>query len=232
MQKSIVLCSGGLNSAVLVALAKEAGPIALLHVRYPHQAAARETAMFEKLAAHFDVADRLVVDLPHFGEIGGNARVEDRIDLEDAIAIKCAPSTCFVAGLMPTLIGVAFTWAERLESAQIWVGVSENLGRPGPMTSAAYPDYSREFLTTFEQALALASARPPIRIETPLIDLDRADIIRLGRQFEVPFKWTWSCLASGETPCQRCLGCATRVRGFIAAGQPDPVLLPAAAKGT
>ncbi len=90
-----------------------------------------------------------------------------------------------------------------------------------------YPDNRREFFTNYQYMLE--SALPPrtkLQILTPLIDLSRTEIIRLGERYKVPFELTWSCYQGAEKPCGRCYGCANRTAGFIEAGLPDPLILP------
>ncbi|MCK6457510.1 MAG: 7-cyano-7-deazaguanine synthase [Phycisphaerae bacterium] len=229
MEKSIVLCSGGLNSAVVLALAKQSGGVAAVHAALPTRAAVREAEAFEKLASHFGVRERLVLEMPWFGKVGGNARVDRRIEMEDALAITRTPSRCHVPGLIGSLLHAAFAAAQTLRIQRIWLGVSENLGPPAPPTSELYPDYSREYIAMVQDALQLASGDGNIRVETPLVDLSRGDVIRLGARLEVPFKLTWSCVAAADAPCQRCPACATRGRGFIDAAMPDPLYGPATA---
>lgn len=224
MQKAVVLCSGGLNSAVLLALVKQSTTPALLHAKFAHRAAQRDATQFTRLAAHFGISDRTIIELPHVATLGGSARVDNAIEFEDAVIISKTPSPCWIPGLMGALVHAGFAHARAIGARQVWLGISENLGPPCPPTGALYPDYSREYLQLLENALSVLSPNGPITIETPLIDLRRGDIIQLARKLEVPLKQTWSCQSSNETPCQRCVGCATRARGFIDAATPDPLL--------
>ncbi len=223
--KAVVLCSGGLNSAVVTALASVDHVPVLLHVRLGHRASDREHKMFEALADHFDVADRLVVDMPQFGGIGGIARFSRKGLIEDAMAIGDGPSNCHIPGLVGSLLSAAYAWAWSIGAGRVCIGVSEDLGPPAPRTSRLYPDYSREYLQLCSYQYAVASRGRTIELETPVIDLNRAEIIRLGRRFSIPFGLTWSCVVGGEEPCGRCVGCATRNRGFLDAMVPDPLMM-------
>jgi 7-cyano-7-deazaguanine synthase len=227
-EKAIVLVSGGLNSAVAAAMARQDHPaLAMLHVRLGHRAQEKETALFEKLAAHYEVREQLVLDMPHFAEIGGNARVSRKMQLQDALAINGGPSHCYVRGMVGSLIMAAFAWAGRIDAKRIYIGVAENLGPPAPPTATLYPDFSRESVQLFNHLCATASPEQPVAVSAPLMDLGRAEIVKLGRRMGVPFELTWSCLSSGTAPCGACVGCATRSRGFLDASAPDPVMLEA-----
>lgn len=229
-EKAIVLMSGGLNSAVTAALAAADFNIAALHVHYGHRAEQYEAELFGKQADRLEIRERLVVSMPSFAAIGGNARVSRKRQIEDAAAIQGSESSCYVPGLIGALAQVGFTWAWNIGATRIFIGVSENLGPPGPRTSSVYPDYSREYLQLCNHLFSVASPAKAVTLEAPLVDLSRTEIIQLGRRLEVPFELTWSCLSSGTECCGACLGCATRNRGFLDAAIPDPILLQTAAR--
>ncbi len=224
-EKSVVLCSGGLNSAVAAAIIVKESTAALLHVRYGNRAAEREEALFEKQADFFGVKERLVVDLPHLAVIGGNARVSRNRQVEDALAVGEGPCNCYVPGLIGTLVNVGLSWASTIGASKIVLGVSEDLGPPAPKTRSVFPDYSREFLLLCNHLVEDCTRHRPITVDAPIIDLKRSEIIKIGNRLNAPLDQTWSCLSSGSEPCGGCIGCATRSRGFLDAGIPDPLLL-------
>jgi len=226
-EKAVVLSSGGLNSAVVTAIAGQDHSLALLHARFDHRAAEREAELFEKQADHFSADERLVVDLPYFAAIGGSARVSRKRTIEDAMAIGEGPSSCHVPGLIGTLAHAAFSWAAAMGASKVFIGVSENLGPPAPKTFLIYPDYSREYLLLLGHQFSVASAHQPITLESPLADLTRTEIVKLGRRLKAPFELTWSCLSSATQACGSCVGCATRARGFLNAAMPDPIVAKA-----
>ncbi|MBX3395275.1 MAG: 7-cyano-7-deazaguanine synthase [Phycisphaerae bacterium] len=222
--KAVVLCSGGLNSAVLSMMARQEHIIALLHARFKHRSDEKEAALFEKQVEFLEPQQHLTIEMPHYVTIGGNARVSRKYNMEDARAIGEGRSTCHVPGLISGLLSAAFTWANVIGAGKIMIGVSEDLGPPAPRTASIYPDYSREHLEMCRHAITAASMQKTIAVEMPLIDLRRAEIISLGHRLGAPFNLTWSCLASNDAPCGACIGCATRARGFVDAGIPDPIL--------
>ena len=233
--KAVVLCSGGLNSAVAASIARQSNAglrLAFLHVRFEHRAERREADLFEKQAAFFGAHQKLLVEMPHFAAIGGNARVSPKLQLQDALAIGAGGSNSYIPGLIQTLLGVGFTWASVICASKIYLGVSENLGPPAPRTADMFPDYAREHIELCRHGFSVVAVDRPISIETPLIDLSRTEIVRLGNRLKTPFGLTWSCVSSGRTPCGACVGCATRNRGFLDAALPDPVLCASAAEVT
>ncbi len=223
-ERAVVLCSGGMNSAVVATMAAGDHELAMLHARFEHRAAQREEECFRKQVASFDAAHELCIGMPHVEQIGGNARVSRKLPIEDAMAIGEGRSTSHIPGLIGALLGAAFQWASVIGATKIFLGVSEDLGPPGPRTGSIYPDYCREYIELYRHAFRFASEQRPISIETPVVDLSRTEIVKLGNRLGAPFDLTWSCISSPAEPCGACLGCATRNRGFLDAALPDPIL--------
>ena len=101
---------------------------------------------------------------------------------------------------------------------------------PNALDYSGYPDCRPEFYEAMKSSLALGSKiwseyRIPIEVETPIIDLSKAEIVALGMKLEAPLEYTWSCYEGRETPCGACDSCILRARGFAEAGVPDPLLV-------
>lgn len=224
-QRAVILVSGGLNSAVMTALTREDHDLCAMHARYGHRAADHEFDLFTKQADHFLIKERMTIDFPWFESIGGSARVNRKKQIEDVLSLSEAESNCHTPGLIGSLLSAAFNWAADLGAQTIFLGTCENLGPPGPRTSSVFPDHSRDYLQLAQQSMQIAFPWRRITIEAPLLDMSRAEIVKLGKRLKVPFELTWSCLSNGTKPCGGCLGCATRNRGFLDATVPDPLLL-------
>lgn len=226
MDRAIVLVSGGLNSAVTAALAKEQYEPALLHAAWGHRSAERELACFEQIAQILRVEQTMVAELSCLAVFGGNSRVSRRLPVEDANTLGNGTPATFAMGVMPTLLSLAVAWAASIKAKRILVGVSENHYTSTPPIAELYPDYRPDFLQVFN--LMLNYAKPADRelfVEAPMMDLSRQEVIHLGKRVGVPFQNTWSCYTSNDAPCGRCLGCANRHAGFLKAGVPDPLTL-------
>jgi 7-cyano-7-deazaguanine synthase len=226
MDTAVVLVSGGINSCVLAAAtAKEYKP-ALMHVTYGQRTAERELACFEDICKHFQGAEKLLVPLPHCQAVGGNARVNRKHVIEDVATLTDTPCNTYVPGLIPTMLGLAYHWADALGARKILIGSSENDGPPGPRTSLLFPDHRREVYHLYGQLMEMiARPRTRIHLETPLISMTRGEVVRLGLHVGAPFESTWSCDRSGEKPCGTCRACLTRARGFLDAVVPDPIMI-------
>jgi 7-cyano-7-deazaguanine synthase len=231
MDKAIVLVSGGINSTVAAAVAREQYDLCLLHVGWGHRAAEREAASFESVAGFLRVEQKLSADMSWLTSLGGNSRTSRKLAMEDAASMGAQSPSTFVQGLMPSLLSLAVMWAGGVGAKRIIVGVSEDHGVPGPAIGRVYPDYRREFVQTYN--LMLDYARPKgkdLIVEAPLAELSRQEVILLGRRMKVPFEKTWSCYRGNEELCGKCLGCVTRAAGFLRAGVPDPLMLEPAGR--
>lgn len=226
MDTAVILASGGINSTVAAAVAREQYEPALLHVAWGHRAADRELAAFQQIAAALRIEKTIVAELSCMALFGGNSRVSKRLVIEDATTLGNEPPATFVLGLLPSMLSLAAAWAGAIGAKRIVLGISEDHGLPGPAVSELYPDHRIEFLQTFN--LMLNYAKPPARelmVEAPLIELTRPEVMRLGQRFDIPFEKTWSCYQNNDTPCRRCRPCATRAAGFLRAKMSDPLLL-------
>ena len=99
---------------------------------------------------------------------------------------------------------------------------------PNALDYSGYPDCRPEFYEAMKGALALGSKiwteyRIAIEVETPIIDLSKAEIVALGMKLDAPLEHTWSCYKGGETPCESCDSCLLRAKGFTEAGVSDPL---------
>lgn len=230
MDKAVVLVSGGINSSVAAALACEQYEPALLHVEWHHHAARREHAAFERVAEALDIKTTAVAALSYPPQLNAHARASERMTTEETATHDRGTPATFLPGLLPGMLSIATTWAGTLGARHIVIGISEDHGTPGRAISELYPDHRIEFLQTFNLMLnyATPAERHPT-VEAPLIELTRAEVVRLGQRLEVPFDKTWSCYQSSEMPCGRCRPCKTRAAGFLRARIPDPLLLEPAA---
>jgi 7-cyano-7-deazaguanine synthase len=222
---AVILLSGGLDSATLLALAvREGFACHALSFRYG-QRHAIELERAAVLACSLGAARHLVIDLD-LRQFGGSALTAD-------IAVpKGRPAEAIGSGIPPTYVparntvflSLALAWAETLDAADIFIGVNA-------LDYSGYPDCRPEFIAAFERMANLATragveGSHPLRIRTPLIGMGKADIIRLGIELGVDYAQTVSCYdpAPAGEPCGACDACLLRAKGFAEAGVPDPLL--------
>ncbi len=218
MSKAVCLVSGGLDSCVASACAGNKGhELYFLHVSYGQLTKEREAAAFNNLADHYGVKGRLITTAGHLRAIGGSALTDPGISVpENDLNPAIIPAT-YVPFRNANLLAIAVSWAEVLGAQYIYIGAVEEDG-------SGYPDCRGSFFRAFEKAVS-EGTRPEtdIRIETPLIKMNKKGIVLMGRELAVPFEKTWSCYRNQEKACGTCDSCLLRLRGFSAAGVTDPI---------
>lgn len=221
----LVVLSGGLDSTVCMALtAAQTHPSdALVALTFDYGQRHRvEVERAEAVAAHYG-ADHLVVALDA-SAWGGSALTDRSLDVPPAAdgADGAIPVT-YVPARNLIFLSVAVGVAEARDLASVTIGVNA-------LDYSGYPDCRPEFITSFAQTAGLALKRGvqgrPVQILAPLLDLTKADIVRLGITHRAPLELTWSCYRGGAEPCGNCDSCVLRAKGFSEAGAADPAIAP------
>ena len=217
MARAVVLVSGGMDSAVVLALARERGlDCHALTVSYGQRHSAELAAAAELAQVQGAVEHKLVVvDLR---SIGGSALTADIAVPEQAG--EGIPVT-YVPARNTIMLSIALGWAEVLDAQEIHCGVNA-------VDYSGYPDCRPEFIAAFESLARLATKAGvegrPLSVRAPLMCMSKADIAREGIRLGVDFSRTVSCYqadAEGRA-CGRCDACRLRAQGFAEAGMADP----------
>jgi 7-cyano-7-deazaguanine synthase len=219
---AVVLVSGGMDSAVVLAIAREQGyAVHALSVRYGQRHTSELDASVRVARALDAVAHKTVsVDLR---SIGGSALTDDievPLDSDQHPGGPDIPVT-YVPARNTIMLSLALGWAEVLGSADIFCGVNA-------VDYSGYPDCRPEFIAQFERLANVATKAgvegAGLRIHAPLLHLSKADIVREGLRLNVDFAQTVSCYNADATgrACGHCDACRLRAEGFAAAGVPDP----------
>ena len=222
MKRAVVLLSGGMDSAVTQALARERGfACHALSVAYG-QRHASELQAAARVAAMLGATEHKVVDVD-LRSIGGSALTADDIAVpphERAHSADEIPAT-YVPARNTIMLSVALGWAEVLGADDIFCGVNA-------VDYSGYPDCRPAFIAAFEKLANLATKAGVeghgLHVHAPLIALSKADIVREGLRLGVDFSATVSCYradAQGRA-CGQCDACGLRAQGFADAGVPDP----------
>ena len=227
MKNAVVLVSGGMDSAVVLAIAREQGfAVHALSVRYGQRHTSELEAADRVATALGAVAHKTVnVDLR---SIGGSALTDDIAVPTDAdghaVGTEAAKNTIpvtYVPARNTIMLSVALGWAEVLGASDIFCGVNA-------VDYSGYPDCRPEFIAAFQALANLATKAgvegAGIRVNAPLQFLSKADIVREGLRLGVDFSETVSCYqadAEGRA-CGHCDACRLRAEGFASAGVPDP----------
>ena len=217
-EKAVVLVSGGLDSATVLAMAKSQGfHCFTLSFDYGQRHRAELVAAEKVAAAYPDVVHKVVT--LNLDSIGGSALTDKDIAVPES-PTEGIPVT-YVPARNTIFLSIALGWAEVLEASRIFIGVNA-------VDYSGYPDCRPEFIEAFTQ---LANVATKVGVEggvmqicAPLSALSKADIIRAGVALGVDYSATVSCYqadASGRA-CGRCDSCRLRREGFEAAGISDP----------
>ncbi len=218
--RAVVLLSGGLDSATVLAIARAQGfDCYCLSLEYGqrHQV---ELSAATQIAKTLGALEHKTLHLA-LDAFGGSALTDASIAVPvNGVANDCIPVT-YVPARNTIMLSLAMAWAEVLGSRDIFVGVNA-------VDYSGYPDCRPEFINAFEIMANLATRAGVegnrLRIHAPLIDLSKADIIRRGHALGVDYALTVSCYQADDDgrACGVCDACRLRQDGFAAANVADP----------
>ncbi|WP_438951738.1 7-cyano-7-deazaguanine synthase QueC [Porticoccus sp.] len=216
--KAVVLVSGGLDSTTVLALAKSQGfRCFTLSFDYGQRAQA-ELVAAQRCSGQLGAEEHKVIKLD-LRAIGGSALTDDRIDVPEE-QTSGIPVT-YVPARNTVFLSIALGWAEVLGAQDIFIGVNA-------VDYSGYPDCRPDYIEAFEKMANLATKSGIeghyLRINKPLINLTKAEIILQGTLAGVDYAETVSCYQADERgfACGRCDSCRLRKSGFQEAGLPDP----------
>ena len=222
-KRAVVLLSGGLDSATVLAVARQEGfACHALSIAYGQRHAVELTAA-RRVAAALGVAEHRVMHLD-LRALGGSALTADvpmPVDRSEGEMADGGIPITYVPARNTIFLSLALAYAEVIGAFDLFIGVNS-------VDYSGYPDCRPEFIEAFRAVADLATKAGVegghFAIHTPLIDLPKADIIRLGASLGLDYGMTHSCY--DPTPdgaaCGRCDSCRIRAGGFAAAGMPDP----------
>jgi 7-cyano-7-deazaguanine synthase len=216
--KAVVLLSGGLDSATVLAIARARGfDCHALSLDYGQRHRA-ELEAARRVAAAGGAVEHKVLALS-LDAIGGSALTDPAIAVPESPGEGIPPT--YVPARNTVFLALALGWAEVLDASDLFVGVNA-------VDYSGYPDCRPAFIEAFERLANLATRRSvegqAFHVQAPLIDMSKAEIIRTGTALGVDYGLTVSCYqADGQgRACGRCDACRLRAAGFAAAGIPDP----------
>lgn len=222
-KKAIIILSGGLDSTTCMAVAQAEGYELYPLSFYYGQKAAVELDMAKQVAAHYGVAERhFIADLN--GLIRGSALTDADKEIplhrsDDEIGEAVVPVT-YVPARNIIFLSIALSYAEAIGAEAMYIGVNA-------LDYSGYPDCRADFIEAFQEVIHRGTAAGisghPVQIKTPLQHLSKAEIVKLGTELQAPLHVSHSCY-TGEVPsCGVCDSCQLRIKGFQAAGIPDPI---------
>ena len=222
--KAVILFSGGLDSSTCLFLAKEQGfePITL-SINYS-QRHDLEMVYARKMLEHVNVKESVFLPFD-LSLIGGSALTDPSMEVPrggEGLESNTIPVT-YVPARNLIFLSLASALAEVKNIQHIFIGINA-------LDYSGYPDCRSDFIFSFEETCSLATKIGRefgrIKIETPLINLKKSEIIKKGNALKVPYEFTWSCYDPNDdqTPCLNCDSCILRKKGFAEAGLTDPLI--------
>ncbi|MBZ0200284.1 MAG: 7-cyano-7-deazaguanine synthase QueC [Ignavibacteriaceae bacterium] len=214
---AVVAVSGGMDSCVAAAIAAQKYNLAFAHINYGQRTEKRELKAFNDLADFYKVKNRLVIDFRHLSEIGGSSLTDFSLEVTDADLTSSKIPSSYVPFRNANILSACVSWAEVLKASAIFIGaVYED--------SSGYPDCRPDFFSAYEKMIELGTKpETKIKIETPIINFSKQQIVAKGIELNAPLNLTWSCYKNEDKACGVCDSCALRLRGFYKAGLTDPI---------
>ena len=220
--KAVVLVSGGLDSTTCLAIAREQGfDLYALTLNYG-QRHDHELNSARMIIDFFNIHDHSIIDID-LAQFGGSA-LTDQIDVpkkRDLSDMDEIPVT-YVPARNTVFLSLALAWAEVLGSFDIFIGVNA-------LDYSGYPDCRPEYISSFEKTANLATkagvSGSSFKIHTPLIDMTKSEIIKVGLDLGVDYSLTSSCYDPDQegNPCGLCDACYLRLKGFKETRITDPL---------
>lgn len=217
-KKAVVLLSGGLDSATVVAMARAEGYVCYTMSFDYGQRHRAELQAAERVARQLGVVEHKVIGM-NLNGIGGSALTDTTIAVPET-AVEGIPVT-YVPARNTLFLSLALGWAEVLGARDIFIGVNA-------VDYSGYPDCRPEFIAAFERLANLATKAgvegQGFRIRAPLQSLSKAEIVLAGTRLGVDYGTTVSCYQADDDgrACGKCDSCRLRAAGFADAGLADP----------
>ena len=225
-EKAVILLSGGLDSTTCIALANEQKfELYALTVNYG-QKHNFEIEASKYIAKEYNVKRHTIIQID-LAQFGGSALTDDKIKVPKKRNLSDSQSipVTYVPARNTILLSLAIAWAETLGAYNIFIGVNS-------LDYSGYPDCRPEYISSFEKTANLATKSgingQKVKINTPLINLTKEEIIKIGLSLNVNYGLTSSCydpLISGD-PCGECDACYLRLKGFKSTSIEDPLNYP------
>lgn len=217
--KVIVLVSGGMDSATLLWLAKEKFK-KVYAISYDYgQKHKIELNFAKELTKEADAEKHFIVEVPHLKGIEGSALTDEKIEVPSEEYPEGPPITTVPMRNL-NFLSIAASFADVYEIENIGIGIHS--------VDSPYPDCRAEFASAVEAAInassiMVAKKKNRIKVWTPFLGMTKADILKLGLEFNVPYEKTYSCYRGSLPPCGECATCRQREEAFKAAGVEDPL---------
>ncbi|MFV0505675.1 MAG: 7-cyano-7-deazaguanine synthase QueC [Bacteroidales bacterium] len=220
-KKAVVLLSGGLDSTTALYLAKSQGfDLYALTINYGQKNIV-ELEKAKKQAELTEVKKHFILDM-QMSLWGGSAMTDNSIPIEDGDVSSDSIPTTYVPARNMIFLSLAASVAETVGAQDVFIGISQ-------VDYSGYVDCREEFINAMQLAVNQGTVcavvdKMPIRLNTPFINMTKAEEIKLGIELGADYKYTHTCYAPQTSPCGKCDSCMLRAKAFSEAGIADPAL--------
>ena len=213
MKKAIIALSGGIDSAVAAAIAKEEGyELYFLTANYGQKNIEKELENSTKLAKYFNVKEHKIIDMKWLGELGNSGMTDVNIHFEDV-----PDDFIYVPNRNTCIISACIAWAEVMGADVIYTG-----SEAGPWLC---PDNSPEYYEKVNDLVKISTKlNKKVKVVVPLNHSDKEGNIKKGIELGLPFEYTWTCVARSDKACGICQPCRNRLDAFKKNNMKDPVM--------
>jgi len=215
----VILLSGGMDSCVCAAQAAHdfgAEAVAALHMSYGQRTEQREKQSFYAVCERLGIGRRMALRNEVLPAIGGSALTDSSIAVPESGEIGPGIPVTYVPFRNAHFLAAAVSWAEVLGARKIYIGAVEQ-------DSSGYPDCRPAYYHAYNEVIRTGTREGAIEVVTPLIQLRKSEIVRLGLKLGAPLELTWSCYSRDDRACGVCDSCVLRLRAFEQAGAVDPI---------
>lgn len=216
-KKAVCIMSGGMDSTLSAYMMKNDGyDIVAVHFNYDQRTQSKELECFHNICNDLNVAEKYVLDLDFFKQLGASALTDKSIEVPTGGVEEGVPVT-YVPFRNGIFLSMAAAIAEKEGATLISIGVVEE-------DSSGYPDCRESYIKSMEQSINLGTKdETNIKIHMPLVSLKKSQIVQKAVELDVPLELTWSCYKSEDKACGVCDSCRLRLNGFKLAGVKDPI---------
>ncbi|MEA3492858.1 MAG: 7-cyano-7-deazaguanine synthase QueC [Candidatus Margulisiibacteriota bacterium] len=202
-EKAIVLLSGGLDSTTTLYYAKKKGYKCHALIFDYGQRHKRELRSAVTVAKKAKIKYKILkIKLPW----KGSSLLDKKMKMPNRKKLKGIPST-YVPARNTIFLSFALSYAEAIGADAVFIGANA-------IDFSGYPDCRPDFYKAFQKVIEKGTKKKRIKVLTPLIDMTKAQIIRLGKKLKAPLEITWSCYKGGKKPCGVCDSCKIRQKGY------------------
>lgn len=217
-KKALCIISGGMDSTLCAYLAKKQGyELIALHFDYKQRTEKKERECFKQICKALKVQESYIFNADFLKTIGGSALTDTNIPVPKLSLSKNSLPKTYVPFRNGIFLSIAASLAEKTQCQSIFIGVVEEDG-------SGYPDCTDKFIKKAQEFINEGTSKNfKLELKTPLIKLNKAQIVDLALKENVPLHLTWSCYEDENEACGECDSCLLRLKGFKNAGVKDTI---------